>query len=927
MSKYAKRWGTIFAAVAVGFGFTLLQAQEVNLDKATQCGTLMCYPAFDDPNTYYYLPDNPRIAVKGGKPQFSFLKYARISESGEAGTGRAAGGGIIHFLVTYGNDDREVYGALQALQEKNPEAKLAGPVIYRKGYFALVTSFTEANEEFTKTVAVGKAPLMEGQKAAVSMALTREGAELLWESFKSDTPDISLVFDMEFSGIREPYEATIEGNWKRIASSHRVSVGFKYAWFGADVDMLFQELRQNGAIKITTKGESASMDQIVQSANAQLLKVMFEPATADELTRAAAEKGYDNLDRATKMLKEDAERNKAASAVKAAKKKAAWEASRDAALAAALPGKSRLIDRLLPPLHADEAAPADTKALRQTMEMHYKKGHDLYEKNIQESSGHWVKALEIAKQLHDKFVEYKAHQYLAHIAGRQGNWETSYGHWEAAKQALLETKKPMTYKKERLINIYMMWGQLLKEHEKFYEAYDVLRKGPVTMTDIKDTKYAKSHKETIGQTMRLIEIKLMRIGKEKAEKARISGYAADVTKAALEHYVQIREKLDLKVWQKEEVKAKIVLLEGKLKAAEGSIASTTAEQAPSSDTDKMAQTGDTKATGTTATDKPGASGTASTVGSAVAAAGSAAVSAASAATTAKKEEPKTAAKPAKTAAKSTTSSRAGGKPGISLVASYKLRRIKRSGSFKMSLNHYRTESQAFAMAENIGSLYRRYGNDPRVFRAVLLDDPVFKQREILVTLDGQDARTFSEHINFVAVKMRKRHQNGETTTDEVVITPSLFNAEGNRFEMSYGWKGDNNREAWLDYEMQTTWSFHGGIEIGGGWTHRDSAMAALIPPFKYRTITIEGEGDRLDAAGVRHAVITFTTLIGGKPLRKEVTIRNTGAAPSTIVDLPAAREGGTTEAVITWYLKGGGKKVSEPMTLEGGILYWDELEG
>ena len=80
------------------------------------------------------------------------------------------------------------------------------------------TSFKEGDSGHTKTVAVGKAPLMEGQKAAVSMALTREGAEILWESFKSDTPDISLVFDMEFSGVREPYEAIIEADWSRVSS-------------------------------------------------------------------------------------------------------------------------------------------------------------------------------------------------------------------------------------------------------------------------------------------------------------------------------------------------------------------------------------------------------------------------------------------------------------------------------------------------------------------------------------------------------------------------------------------------------------------------------------------------------------------------------------------------------------------------------------
>ena len=95
-----------------------------------------------------------------------------------------------------------------------------------------MTSFTEENETVTRTVAVGKAPLMEGQKAAVSMALTREGAELLWESFRGATPDISLVFDMEFAGVREPYEAKLEADWARVAKHNRVRAGARAASSG-----------------------------------------------------------------------------------------------------------------------------------------------------------------------------------------------------------------------------------------------------------------------------------------------------------------------------------------------------------------------------------------------------------------------------------------------------------------------------------------------------------------------------------------------------------------------------------------------------------------------------------------------------------------------------------------------------------------------
>ena len=278
-------------------------AQEILLDKMEKCGDLICYPSMKEPNEFYYLPDQPRLAYKHGKPQFSFLKYARTRATGKAGTGTAQGGGILHFLVTYGATKDRVRAAEKELQERHPDAKIVSPIVYRRGSFALITSFKEGDVINTRTVAVGKAPLMEGQKAAVSMALTRQGAELLWESFKSDTPDISLVFDMEFAGIRNPFEAKVEADWSRISSSQSIKAGVKYAWFGADVDMLFQELRQTQAVKVTTKGENAPLERILQAVNAKLLNVMFDPAPAPELTRAAAENSYSNLNQAVKMLK------------------------------------------------------------------------------------------------------------------------------------------------------------------------------------------------------------------------------------------------------------------------------------------------------------------------------------------------------------------------------------------------------------------------------------------------------------------------------------------------------------------------------------------------------------------------------------------------------------------------------------------------
>ncbi len=909
-------------------------SQEINLDKMEQCGDLLCYQSMDDTNVYHYLPDQPRLAYKDGRPQFSFLKYARVQETGEAGTGRAQGGGIVHFLVTYGADKGRVQAAEADLQENFPDARIAGPIIYRKGSFALITSFQEGNKTTTRTVAVGKAPLMEGQKAAVSMALTREGAELLWESFKTATPDISLVFDMQFAGVREPYEATLEADWSRIVKHDQVKAGVKYAWFGADVDLLFQELRQDGAIKITTKGKNANMDKILESAHARLLKVIFDPAPIDELTRAAAEKdSYSNLNQAVKLLKDSTTSRRS-------KGRRSWLPedlpfllagfeTNPAANSDELIKKYSILDWIISTANAadDSQQMAESKKL-------YDQGWELYKKNK------FSEAISAFKSSNELYSAAKGHGRVS-IVLSIGNCYLELKKWETAlqyyqKSLALLSQSPdkeglraqmyayigkcqhMLGRDKEAINTLDQAVNLPSDHPAhvFRHAADTMglmglyaqsayyykKALPVAKAGSSDLQRAKRGAEEMSA-------KAYSHARKLDEKARASKYEIEASQKALNAYTAYQDNVVPTGQREKEVESRVQFLADKLEEKGAAKTVTPGKE--------YEITGKTPA-GKTTTAKPG---TATPPSAALKK--SAAKSKVSSRSPSSKR--KTASKPKKQKRTQTAAKRSDGKPGFSLVASYRMKRIKRSGKFTYHMNHYRTESQSFAMAENIGDLFSRYGHDPKVFRAVTIDDPVFKQREILVTLDGQDTNTFTRHLNFVTVQMEKRHQSGELTTDEVIITPEKFNASGNASILSYGWKGDDDRTKWLDYRMQALWSFHGGVEIRQPWSARNNAMLALEPPHRYRTITIEGDGERLSRQGVRHAVVTITSRIDGHPVSNQVTIRNRGAAPAMILEAPESREGPPSEIRITWYLTGGRKITAPVQLLEGDILYWDEL--
>ncbi|MEA3421438.1 MAG: hypothetical protein U9Q97_07170, partial [Acidobacteriota bacterium] len=176
----------LITGLILGF-YGRISAQEILLDRGIKAGKLDCFPVYGDEKTFYYLPANPRLATIDGKPQFSFIKYVKnVPRGGEGGTTEGEGGGLVHFLVLYGATDQERAEAEQEIQRQVAGAHLVGPIIYRTGTFALVTSFRKENDELVKeVVGMGKAPILEGHKASVSMHLTQKGATLLWESFRN----------------------------------------------------------------------------------------------------------------------------------------------------------------------------------------------------------------------------------------------------------------------------------------------------------------------------------------------------------------------------------------------------------------------------------------------------------------------------------------------------------------------------------------------------------------------------------------------------------------------------------------------------------------------------------------------------------------------------------------------------------------------
>lgn len=259
----------IAAALILALAAQPAVAQEVRRDMSLRAGDLIFFPVLGDEKRFYYLLDKPRLAEQNGKPQFSFVRYVR--EQGE-------GGAILTALVEIGPTDEQLRDAERKLASLLPGATVAGPLLYENGQFALITSFANAEEE--KVIGIGPAPLTSGAKTAVSIPLSREDADVVWETFKSTAPDLTFAFNMTYSAFREPIRATVRADMDMIYNHTGFQAGAASKYLQGDIDLALQELEKSGAIKVVQVGADDDVTAAIREAKEQIKTFMFDPVSS-----------------------------------------------------------------------------------------------------------------------------------------------------------------------------------------------------------------------------------------------------------------------------------------------------------------------------------------------------------------------------------------------------------------------------------------------------------------------------------------------------------------------------------------------------------------------------------------------------------------------------------------------------------------------
>jgi len=267
-------------------------AQSILVDQGINANGLWCFPIHEKPTTYVYLPSDARLSLKeDGLPQFSYMRYVleKPTENQANTITEADGGGILHFLVVYVTSQKKIEDAESYLKNKleNDSISIRGPIVFDKGRYTLVSSIlsSETGKNETKIIGYGEAPIIENSKLALSFSVDPVKSKLLLESFKMATPDVSLVFELSFSGLTDSYEATVDLDWSEVKKSKQFDAGGSVYFVGADVSLGLDNLRRDHAIKLTSIGSDDSMESLVQTVYEKLLELMFKKVPLEQVPK------------------------------------------------------------------------------------------------------------------------------------------------------------------------------------------------------------------------------------------------------------------------------------------------------------------------------------------------------------------------------------------------------------------------------------------------------------------------------------------------------------------------------------------------------------------------------------------------------------------------------------------------------------------
>ncbi|MBX2876364.1 MAG: hypothetical protein KTR30_29870 [Saprospiraceae bacterium] len=260
--------------------------------------------------------------------------------------------------------------------------------------------------------------------------------------------------------------------------------------------------------------------------------------------------------------------------------------------------------------------------------------------------------------------------------------------------------------------------------------------------------------------------------------------------------------------------------------------------------------------------------------------------------------------------------------GGGFEAGYTYREIRQEGISKFSFNKRTALDRHHFITFNIGDLFKKYGENPKVFKTVNLADPDFEQREVYIGLDGQLNTAFKHMVNNVTVVLKKEHEDGtETLAQQLVRQDSLGAVQPLKFV--YGNRKDTDRSQWLHYQYKTIWHFQGGGQMETDWETSASAMISLFVPYEHRTVFLDGDVKSVWEKDIQAIVVSIEhPFFDQKKVQRQI-IRKGDVLDSKNFQLTLAAGQYSCDYEITWVSRKGNK--SKKGLDKFGVILIDEI--
>ncbi|RFT15283.1 MAG: hypothetical protein OP8BY_0392 [Candidatus Saccharicenans subterraneus] len=900
---------TILLLIGLSFILSsgLLLLAEVAVEEVIQAGMYVFYRDHADPHKYYYVPGEPRLATRrDGTPEFSFIKYTKTDSTTK--------GGVLHFLVTWGFTSGELSSAESALKGIDPQAKLAGPVPFKEATFQVISATAGKDGIFNRRiVGEGKAPVLPGQKAAVSIALTEEGASLLWESFKNPTSDVSVQYVLKFSGITPAFQAKLKVDWDKVYTQHDIKAAVegtvKVVKLRADLGATLEELRQKGAIQLDVVGENENMQKLLETAYNHILQLMCDKVPVGS-TAASRSSAFFRLRNPADL-------------------KHPW--SEHLSYERLNPGVLATPDDLDNTYRGPNAwARQEQQVSGQQLDCSAadrRRADQLYQKGLALAAE--KKYLEAIDQFKKAYAACPDPKYYLHVGTYYLDYLYDYNMGSSHLKKFVElAEQKNLYSAER--------EGAARIVAAIDEARELFNRGKALREEGKFT-------EASGEFLRCYElIKNPRaiysaglcyrdLG-DKFEENRRANYSTAVVylNEFLQNFGEASPEADLDGLKNNALNV-VAELNQKIASLPGYVPPAKPEQAQQAQTGGATATGAQQATagaerataGTQAGDVRGALGQQATSSGQA----SGTQQAASGQTTTGTTATQTTTPPASTSgqsgkpAQATTPAAPEVKPIVSVQLGYSFKRTKLSGKYEVDMRRRLREDREIVMSGNISGIYQKYGEDRRFFTVVSLDDPTFQERSVEVILDGQDADDFKNYVNSVSVIFRKQRMGGPVQTGEVKFFEQQFAEKGNRLSFKYSRVNEASTE-WLNYEYRTKWALYGGVEWESDWVKTDDSVLTLTPPVRRRTIEISLDEDNILQNKIKAAAIQVKHNVFGKDVLKEVVINYDKGDPLVVNYTYMHEEGKPGYSYRVIWLTLDGKEVETSwVNREGPFIY------